>query len=102
MVAHAINRLLKRAPPPSDPNEALPQPSPAAWDALQNCLDIAFSAQNFYQMEDNFVFDLLPPHQAFKAMWALQHLKLAVEELPYNLIAGHLPNLSLDVGALLR
>ena len=108
-VAELINRILKRQPIPSDPHVPLPTPSASAWTAIQTVAE---------QVADITAFvDSCEPNGRAKAVikgttaasvsadhvqYDYIRLRKELVWLPYNLLAGHLPNLDLDVGPLMR
>lgn len=108
-VAELINRILKRQPIPFDPHLPLPTPSATAWTAIQAVAE---------QVADITAFvDSCEPNGRAKAViksttaasvsadhvqYDYIRLRKELVCLPFNLLAGHLPNLDLDVGRLMR
>ncbi len=93
-LADIINQLLKRDPPPRDLDKPLPTPTPAAWEGIGRSLDLAFKCDHFYDKIE------LTTHNATslnRSEVAIKQLHVALLEMPYHLVAGHLPNLDLDV-----
>ena len=94
MTAHIINRLLSRQTPTSSPNEHLPTPTPAIWEGVRRSLDIAFTCLMFYNS--------LRPGCAVTPEPALESLQAQLPWIPFNLLAGHLPNMDLSVTKIMR
>lgn len=98
-VAALLNRLLKRNPPPTDPTQPLPTPPAAVWETMH------IQVQTLLQVRDFFSgMSYQSPRLKGKVPAAdnWQSLLQDLSELPYNVIAGYLPDLSLDVSALMR
>ncbi len=91
--AQTANRLLKRNPPPSDPTQSLPTPTAPQWEAIKACLNQVSTSQDFF----SGLKVKRGPSEA-----ALDELRKELLQLPFYLIAGHLPNLELDVSFLTR
>lgn len=95
MTAHIINRLLRRQCPTSSPTEHLPTPTPAAWEGVMRSLDFAYSSITFYGC-------IRPICTVTPAERALKSLQDQLPWILFNLLAGHLPNLDLDVTEVMR
>ena len=92
-------KLLKHEAPPSDPNQPLPTPTPAVWDSIHTALEKVIAVQDFLQG-----VEVQPRHQRSVGSGKLDYVSFRKElaEMPYNLVAGHLPNLDLDVTKIMR
>ncbi|DBA81350.1 TPA: hypothetical protein ACH3X2_006953 [Trebouxia sp. C0005] len=95
MAAHMINKLLKRDLPPSDPLKALPTPSPAAWEGIQHSVELVLKCSAFYNSIETTL--ALTPAEV-----GLRSLQAQLTLMPFSLVAGHLPNLELDVSKIMR
>ena len=95
LAAHMINKLLKRDVPPSDPLEALPTPTPAAWEGIQHSVELVLKCGAFYNSIETTL--ALTPVEV-----GLRSLQVQLTRMPYSLVAGHLPNLELDVSKIMR
>jgi hypothetical protein len=94
-VAKIINRLLVRSPAPSDPTQALPTPTPTAWEFIELTHDKVQTTHEWLQSED----------REAKQGGGRKDVQLLIRELlemTNNLIVGHMPNLKLDVTELMR
>ncbi len=93
-VAKIINRLLVRSPAPSDPTQALPTPTPAAWEFIELTHDKVQTTHEWLWTED----------RGAKQGGGRNNVQLLKEllEMTNNLIVGHMPNLKLDVAELMR
>lgn len=108
-VAEVMNRILKRQPIPSDPHLPLPTPSAAAWIAIQAIAEQVADVTAFVDnCEPNgrakavITASTDAPVSADHVQYDYIRLRKELVALPFNLLAGHLPNLDLDVGALMR
>ncbi len=81
--------LLMREPPPSDPLQARLTPTPAHWDSLHVALKQVVAAQEFFAGVDITNTDFLV-------------LRSRLTKMPYHMLAGHLPDLRLDVTNVMR
>jgi len=81
--------LLMREPPPSDPLQARPTPTPAHWDSLHVALKQVVAVQEFFVGVNVTHTDFLG-------------LKSDLMKMPYYMLAGHLPDLRLDVTNVMR
>ena len=95
LAAHMINKLLKRDAPPSDPLKALPTPTPAAWKGIQRSVELVLKCGAFYNSIETTL--ALTPAEV-----GLRSLQAQLTRMPYSLVAGHLPNLELDVSKIMR
>ena len=91
--AGILNRLLKRNPPPIDPTQPLPTPTAAVWEKMQDQVKLLLEVQDFFG-------GLSYEPSGSEAIW--QSLRQDLSELPYNMVAGHLPDMNLDVTELMR
>ena len=111
--AELLNRLL--SPPPTDPDQPLPTPTPALWKSTCVQLETLLSAQQFfgnigYTPRMSVLEEALHSRatgsfleeSTDSAAIALRSLRLTLPELPYNLTGGHLPDMRLDVTGLMR
>ena len=98
-IAHIINRLLTRQNEllfsPSSLMKHLPTPTPAVWEGVGRSLDTAFSCLDFY-MGIHLTLAAAP------AQRALRSLQEQLLSIPFNLLAGHLPNMELSVTKIMR
>lgn len=107
-VAELANRVLKRQPVLSNPKVSLPTPSAAAWTVVQSVAqqtaDISDFVDSFHQGYAASVVKCsgAAPSNADHPQYDLLRLRHELLMLPYNLLAGHLPNLDLDVSELMR
>ncbi len=92
-VAKIINRLLMRSPAPSDPTQALPTPTPAAWEVIELTHDKVQTTHEWLWSKDR---------EAFGGRKDVQLLNRELLEMTNNLIIGHMPDLKLDVAYLMR
>ena len=81
--------LLMREPPPSDPLQARLTPTPAHWDSLRVALKQVVAVQEFFVGVDVTDTDVLA-------------LRSDLMKMPYYMLAGHLPDLKLDVTNVIR
>ena len=93
---HIINRLLTRQnallfSPPSL-TKHLPTPTPAIWEGVSRSLDLALKCNVFYGDVETSC-SMLP---------SLQSLQAQLQHIPFNLLAGHLQNMDLDVTEVMR
>ena len=95
LAAHMINKLLKHDLPPSDPLKALPTPTPAAWEGIQHSVELVLKCGAFYNSIETTL--ALTPAEV-----GLRSLQVQLTRMPYSLVAGHLPNLELDVSKIMR
>ncbi|DBA75482.1 TPA: hypothetical protein ACH3X1_010733 [Trebouxia sp. C0004] len=95
LAAHMINKLLKRDLPPSDPLKALPTPTPVVWEGIQHAMDLVLKCGAFYNSIETTL--ALTPAEV-----GLRNLQAQLTLMPYILVAGHLPNLELDVSKVMR
>ncbi len=95
LAAHMINKLLKRDLPPSDPLKALPTPTPAAWEGIQHSVELVLKCGAFYNSIETTL--ALTPAEV-----GLRSVQVQLTLMPYILLAGHLPNLELDVSKIMR
>ena len=98
-VAQVINRLLRRNPPPSGPTQSWPTPTAANWESIEEGVDITCAVldeiiESQAQTPDMNLLDA--------ASMPLMKLWHELSEVLYNLLAGHMPNLDLDVTSLMR
>ena len=98
-VANMANRTLKHQPLPSDPNSSLPTPTPAAWTSIQAIVEQVAEIDAFV---DSCEPEALNPYSQDPAHIHFLDLRIELWQLSYNLLAGHLPNLDLDVSKLMR
>ncbi len=77
--------LLMCENPPSDPLQAHPTPTPALWDSLRGVVTV----QEFFAGLDITQTDFLS-------------LRSRLMMMPYYMLAGHLPDLKLDVTNVMR
>ncbi|DBB16957.1 TPA: hypothetical protein ACH3X3_014065 [Trebouxia sp. C0006] len=94
-VAKIINRLLMRSPAPSDPTQALPTPTPAAWEFIELAHDKVQTTHEWLWSEDREA-------KQGGSRNGVQLLNRELLEMTNNLIIGHMPNLQLDVAHLMR
>lgn len=94
-VAKIINRLLMRSPAPSDPTQALPTPTPAAWEFIELAHDKVQTTQEWLWSEDREA-------KQGGSRNGVQLLNRELLEMTNNLIIGHMPNLQLNVAHLMR
>ena len=107
--AELMNRILKRQPIPSDPHLPLPTPSAAAWTTIQAIAEQAASSRAFVdscEPKGSFVRAFIKGTSSVPVGRDDEHyyyirLQQELVALPCNLLAGHLPNLDLDVRALM-
>ena len=100
-IASVLSRLLKRSPPPADPHQALPTPTAAVWESMHICVEMLLTTKNFFaEMQYTPCVTNLAGVDPIAEGMSTLHRDMA--ELPYNLVGGHLPNLSLDVTQLMR
>ena len=96
MTAHIINRLLTcqnaSLRSPSSLMKHLPTPTPAVWEGVVRSLDLAFKCNAFYSGVET----------SCPMMLALQSLQAQLRFIPFNLLAGHLQNMDLDVTEVVR
>ena len=96
MTAHIINRLLTRQnallSSPSSLAKHLPTPTPAVWEGVGRSLDLAFKCNAFYGGVET----------SSPMMPALRSLQAQLPHIPFNLLAGHLQNMELDVTEVMR
>ncbi len=99
--AAVLSRLLRRHPSPADPHQALPTPTAAVWESMHTCVEILLMTNRFFpEMEYTpHITSLGGVDSISKSLLSLQRDTAA---MPYNLVGGHLPNLSLDVTQLMR
>ena len=91
-----MNNLLQNNPALSSNMQRWPTPSPDEWQAIQSVADIVFKAhaKAFETVKANV-----------PQLWDFTELCLLLgdlDKLPYNLLAGHLSNLELDVTKLIK
>ncbi len=94
-VAKMINRLLVRSPAPSDPTQALPTPTPAAWEFIELTHDKVQTTHEWLWNRDKEA-------NQDGGRNNVQRLSTELLEMTSNLIGGHMPNLKLDVAELMR
>ncbi|KAA6418691.1 MAG: hypothetical protein FRX49_11344, partial [Trebouxia sp. A1-2] len=94
-VAKIINRLLVRSPAPSDPTQALPTPTPAAWEFIKLTRAKVQTTHEWLWSEDRGATQGLGRND-------VQLLNRELLEVANNLIVGHMPNLKLDVADHMR
>ncbi len=100
-IASLLNRLLKRPPPPADPLQALPTPTAAVWESMHIYVEMLFKTKSFFaDVQYTPLVTSLGGVDPIAEGLSTLHRDMA--ELPYNLVGGHLPNLSLDVTQLMR
>ena len=99
--ASLLNRLLKRSPPPADPHQALPTPTAAVWESMHICVEMLLTTKRFFA-DVQYTPCVTSLGGVDRVAEGLSTLQRDVAELPYNLVGGHLPNLSLDVTQLMR
>ncbi len=99
--ASLLNRLLKRQPPPVDPHQALPTPTAAVWESMHKCVEMLLMSRRFFA-EVQYTCCVTSLEGVNPIAEGLSTLHRDVAELPYNLVGGHLPHLSLDVTQLMR
>ena len=110
MAAVVMNRILKRQPTPVDPHLPLPTPNATAWTAIQAMaeqLADSMAYVNTCEPNGSFIRAVIMRNTSAPVSPGDEHydyirLQKELVELPCNLLAGHLPNLDLDVGALMR
>ena len=101
--ADLLNRLLKVNAPPSNPDESLPHPTQAAWKSISAQMEMLLRVEAFFSdLDYTPPMSLLGPAHIHEAAAALQSLRQDLLELPYNLVGGYLPDLTLDVMDLMR
>ena len=93
--AKIINRLLVRSPAPSDPTQALPTPTPTAWEFIELTHDKVQTTHEWLQSEDREA-------KQGRGRNDFQLLNRELLEMTNNLVTGHMPNLKLDVAELMR
>ena len=109
-IVQLINRLLVRQPIPSDPNAHLPTPTAAAWTTIQAIAQQIADITAFVDSRDEsnglavamVKACTVPPADARHVQYEYMKLRHELAMLPCNLLAGHMPNLDLDVGGLMR
>ncbi|DBB00612.1 TPA: hypothetical protein ACH3X3_002300 [Trebouxia sp. C0006] len=100
-IASVLSRLLKRSPPSADPHQALPTPTAAVWESMHICVEMLLMAKSFFA-EMQYTPCVTNPAGVDPIAEGISTLHKDMAELPYNLVGGHLPNLSLDVTQLMR
>ena len=109
-IAELMNRILKRQPIPADSHRPLPTPSASAWTAIQAMAEQVAHTTAYVdscEPEGSRVRAVIKGHTSVSVAPDEEHyhyirLQQELVKLPCNLLAGHLPNLDLDVGALMR
>lgn len=109
-VAELMNRMLKRQPAPADPHRPLPTPRASAWTAIQAVAEQVADSRAFVdscEPKGSLVRSVIKGQTSMLVRPGDEHydyirLQKELVALPCNLLAGHLPNLDLDVGALMR
>ena len=97
-----VSRLLKHTLPPVDPNTALPTPSAAPGQLIQQSYKTVVKAKVFLLLDMPMIHRHCSSQAAADFHDVLQELNTSLMHTPYDLIGGHLPNLELDVTALMR
>ena len=92
MIAHIINMLLRRQFSPSSLIKHLPTPTPAVWEGIVRSLNLAFKCNAFYGG--------VGTSSSMKP--ALLTLQAQLPQIPFNLLAGHLQNMELNVTEVMR
>ena len=96
MTAHIVNKLLTRQNAllfsPSSLLKHLPTPTPAVWEGLVRSLDLALKCNAFYGGMKT----------SCSMMPALRKLQAQLPHIPFNLLAGHLKNMELNVTEVMR
>ena len=100
-IASVLSRLLKRSPPSADPHQALPTPTAAVWESMDICVEMLLMTKSFFA-EMQYTPYVTNPAGVDPIAEGMSTLHRDMAELPYNLVGGHLPNLSLDVTQLMR
>jgi hypothetical protein len=100
-IASVLSRLLRRHPPPADPHQALPTPTAAVWESMHTSVDILLMTERFFT-EVEYTPHITSLGGVDFISESLLSLQRDMAAMPYNLVGGHLPNLSLDVTQLMR
>ena len=101
-IAGTIIRLLEHQPLPLEHSQALPTPATLVWTAIQEAVCIASQAFVLSCFVPTSVEQPAEPDPSSGAPYTLQPLTVELQEIMYHLLAGHLPNLSLDVSYPIR